>query len=197
MKNSGKRTSYIPRSLKGFLCHPSNGSQSAKWSWGTTDRLESDTHARERERGLEGRKEMSPLSLTAAPWSYNTRPHWVRCQLFQTYPQQLTTVWILNGSSLLFSFYTWRPSVCLLCSSLQYMVTWRSFCVLATPCLERSHRHKEEVRVYLLYSSLGRAALLLVVLIRLLYMFTYTPLRLIMFPAHVFKPEVCKQHSLT
>lgn len=76
------------------------------------------------------------------------------------------------------------------------MVTWRSLCVLATPCLERSHRHKEEVRVYLLYSPLSQAALLLVVLIRLLYVFAYTPLRMIMFPAHVVKPEVSKQHFL-
>lgn len=151
----------------------------------------------ERERGLDGRIEMSPPSLTAALWSYNTGPHWVRCQLFQTYPQQPTTVWIFNGSSLLYSFYTWRPSVCLLSNSLQYMVTRRSFCVLATPCSERSRRHKEEVRVYLFYSSLSRAALLLMVLIRLLYMCTYTPQRMIMFPAHVFNPEVCKQHSVS
>lgn len=136
----------------------------------------------ERERGLEGRIEMSPPSLTAAPWSYNTGPHWVRCQLFQTYPQQRATVWILNGSSPFFSFYTWRPPVCLLCDSLQDMVTWRSFCVLATPCLERSRRHKGEVRVYLFYSSFSRAAPLFMGLIRLLYMFTYTPLRTIMYP---------------
>lgn len=139
---------------------------------------------------------MSPPSLTAAPWSYNTGPHWVTCQLFQTYPQQLTTVWILNGSSSLFSFYTWRPPVCLLSNSLQYMVTWRSLCVLATPCSQRSRRHKEEVRVYLFYSSLRPPALLLMLLITLLYMFTYTPLKIIMFTAHVVKPEVRKQHSL-
>lgn len=191
---------------EGFLSHPSDGNQSAEQSWGTTDRLESDTSARERETqkgvegwgwGLEERIEMSPLSVTAGQWSYNTRPHWVRCQLFQIYPQQLPTIQILNGSSLVFSFYTWRPSVCLLSNSLQYMVTWKSFCVLATPGLERSHGHKEEVRVYLSYSSLCQATLLLMVLIRLLYMFTYTLLGIIMFSAHVVKPEVHKQHSLS
>lgn len=109
----------------------------------------------------------------------------------------LTTVWILNGSSLLFSSYTWRPPVCLLSNSLQYMVTWRSLCVLATPCSERSSQHKDEVRVYLFYSPLTQAALLLMVLIRLLYMFTYTLLRIIMFTAHGVKPEVRKLHLLS
>ncbi len=51
--------------------------------------------------------------------------------------------------------------------------------------------------MYLFYSSLSHAAPLLMVLIRLLYMFTYTPLRMIMFTAHVVKPEVRKQHSLS
>ena len=48
VKNSG--TSYIPWSLRGFLSHPSDGSQPAKRSRGTTDRLESDTSARRRNR---------------------------------------------------------------------------------------------------------------------------------------------------
>lgn len=95
---------------------------------------------------------------------------------------KLATVWIFNGSSPLSSFYTWRPPVCLSSTSLQYIVTRRSFCVLATPCSERSHGHKEEVRVYLVYSSLGDTALLLMLLIRLLYMFTHTPMRMIMSP---------------
>lgn len=152
------------------------------WYWCKTERG-----------GLDGRIEMSPPSLTAALWSHNTGPHWLRCQLFQTYPQPLTTVWILKGSSLFYSFYTWRPPVCLLSSPSQYMVTRRSFCVLATPCSERSGRHKEEVRVYLLYSARSRATLLFMRLIRLLYMFTYTPQKMIMFPAHVVRPE--EQHS--
>lgn len=80
---------------------------------------------------------------------------------------------------------------------LQYMVTWRSLCVRATPCLERSRRHKEEVRVYLFYSSLSQATLRLMLLIRLLYMFTHTPSGMIMFPAHVVVPEVREEHSPT
>lgn len=83
--------SYVSaRSMKGFLPHPSDMSQSTKWSWGTTDRLESDPGARRSESGrsLEGRIEMSPSSLTAALWSYNTGPPWVRCQLLQTNPKQ-------------------------------------------------------------------------------------------------------------
>lgn len=106
-----------------------------------------------------------------------------------------TTVWILNGSSLLFSFYTWRAPVCLLCSSFQYMVTWRCFCVLATPCLERSSRHKEEVRVYLFYSPLSQAALLFMVPIWLLYMFTNTPVRIIM-SLHTYLSLKCKNIQL-
>lgn len=97
-----------------------------------TDRLESDTSVRrrrrERERGLEGRRDMSPPSLTAALWSYNSGPHWVTCQ---TYPQQLTTVWILNGSSPLLSFYTWCPSVCLLSSS---FAVYGYMGILLCPC---------------------------------------------------------------
>lgn len=47
---------------KGFLSHPSGGRQSAQWSRGTNDRLESDTSKREAgmEEGLGGRIEMSP-----------------------------------------------------------------------------------------------------------------------------------------
>lgn len=87
-------------SLKVFLFHRSDGSQSAKWSRGTTDRSESDTSdgRRKRESALEDRIEMSPPSLAAALWSYNSGPRWVRCQLFQTHPQQhcLNFEWILS-----------------------------------------------------------------------------------------------------
>ena len=69
------------------------------------------------------------------------------------------------------------------------------FVSLPHPVQGRSSRHKEEVRVYLLYSPLGQAALLLMVLIRLLYMFTYTPVKMIRFNTHVAMPEVHKQHD--
>lgn len=66
------------------------------------------------------------------------------------------------------------------------MVTPRSLCAAATPCLERSPEHKAEVRVYLSYTSLSQASLLLTLLIRLLYMFTHTTAeRMIMSLAHV------------
>lgn len=83
-----------------------------------------------------------------------------------------------------------RPTLpapaCLLCSSLQYMVTRRSLCAAATPCLERSPEHNAEVRVYLSYTPLSQASLLFALLIRLLYMFTYTTAeRMITSLAHV------------
>lgn len=64
---------------------------------------------------------------------------------------------------------------------------------LPHPVQKRSNRHNEEVRVFRFYSLLSQAALLLLLLIRLLYMFTYSPL--IMLNIHVVKPEVYKQHS--
>lgn len=36
---------------KGFLSHPSGGRQSAQWSRGTSDRLESDTSAAKEKQG--------------------------------------------------------------------------------------------------------------------------------------------------
>lgn len=61
------------------------------------------------EEGLGGRIEMSPQAyITPALGSHNTTPRWVTCQLCQLDPQQLPTLWIFNGSSPLFSFYTWR-----------------------------------------------------------------------------------------
>lgn len=150
----------------------------------------------EKKRGR-GRIEMSPWSLTAALWSHNTGPHWVRCQLFQTNPQQHWLLFEFWMDPLNFSPFThdvplsvFYPALC------GIWLHGRSFCILATPCSERSSRHKEEVRVYLLYSPLSQAALLLTHLIRPLCMFTYTPLRMIMFAAHAAKPEVCKQHYL-
>lgn len=78
------------------------------------------------------------------------------------------------------------PPACLSCSSWQYMVTRRSLCAAATPCLERSPEHKAEVRVYLSYTSPSQASLLPALLIRLLYMFTNTTAeRMIMSRAHV------------
>lgn len=56
-----------------------------------------------------------------------------------------------------------------------------------------------EVRVYLSYTSPSQASLLLALLIRLLYMFTYTTAeRMITSLAHVAggAPEAHKQHSL-
>lgn len=54
---------------------------------------------------MEGRIEMSPLSLTSPLWPYNTRPQWVTCQLFQTYRSNtdycLNFQWILSTFLLL------------------------------------------------------------------------------------------------
>ena len=153
----------------------------------------------QRERKRSGRENRNvTLSLTAALRSYNTGPHWVRCQLFQTYPQQPTTVWILNGSSLLFSFYTWRPPVCLLSDS--FCSIWLHgdpFVSLPHPVQKGHAGTKTRWECICSIHRSVKPPLLLMVLIRLLYVFTYTPLRMIMFPAHVARPEVCKQHSLS
>lgn len=145
---------------------------------------------RKRERGWErgGGSGRENRNVTLEPYSSSTLVIQYGASLSQMSAisnfthSKLTTVWIFNGSSPLSSFYTWRPPVCLSSTSLRYIVTRRSFCVLATPCSERSRGHKEEVRVYLVYSSLGDSALLLMLLIRLLYMFTHTPMRMIMSP---------------
>lgn len=142
---------------------------------------------------LEWRMESSPEPKNSpADTQHQTSPSQMS-GYFKFYPQQLL-VRVFNGSSPLFSFYTWThppppttpPPVYLSCSSLQYMVTRRSLCAAATPCLERSPKHNAEVRVYLSYTSLSQASLLLALLIRLLYMLTYTTAeRMIMSLAHV------------
>lgn len=55
------------------------------------------------------------------------------------------------------------------------MVTRSSLCVAATPCLERSKGHKEEVRVFLFCSLLKQATLFFTVQIRLLDVYVYIP----------------------
>ena len=97
--------------MRGFLSHPSD---SKNWLKGAEAPLIDENlipvRGGERERGLEGRIEMSPRSLTAALWSYNTGSPLSQMSAISNLPTAtLTTVWIFNGSSLLFSFYTWRP----------------------------------------------------------------------------------------
>lgn len=94
---------------------------------------------------------------------------------------------ILNGPSHLFSLSHDVLLPVFYLTLCQYMVTWSSFCAVATPCLERSSRHKEEVRVYLFSSLHSQVSCLLMIIISLLYSFTCSLLRL--FTAHVVQPE--------
>lgn len=150
--------------------------------------------AGEEKGGLEEKIEMSPSSVTAAAlWSHNTGPLWLSCQLFQTYPQQHWVLFEFSMGPLYFSPFTHDVSLSVFYPTLcSIWLHGDAFVSLPHPVRKGQAVTKRRWGCMWSFHRTLELPFVFLVLIRQLYVFTYTPLRLIMFTTHVAEPEVRK-----